>query len=208
MDKLSSIQKVLRVPKNQLNKFGNYKYRSCEDILEGVKPHLDGARIHLSDELVMIGSRYYIKATAMFIDGDVCISTTAYAREEESKKGMDSAQITGTASSYARKYALNGLLLIDDQKDADTDEHQKETTTKPKQQQGQNEPTPKRKMFLALQAKGLTEAEITDLASFVRMCNAGELTGETMLEVASRADAYVNEWRTAKAEDTNEDPFE
>lgn len=124
--KLLAVQTELKAPKWQLNKFGGYKYRSCEDILEAVKPLLANvdATITIEDELVQVGDRYYIKAIARFID---CTSwknyeTQAYAREEESKKGMDGSQITWASSSYARKYALNGLLLIDDTKDADSDE--------------------------------------------------------------------------------------
>lgn len=133
MNILQKIQSELKAPKGQMNKFGNYKYRSCEDIVEAVKPLLKsyGASLTLSDEIVQIGDRYYVKATACLRDGvavahndkiemvpPICV--TAYAREQESKKGMDEAQITGSASSYARKYALNGLLAIDDTKDADT----------------------------------------------------------------------------------------
>ena len=133
-EKLAAIQAELKAPKNQRNNFGGYNYRSCEDILEAVKPLLAQykATIVLSDEMVQIGERYYIKATATFAsaenDDAPAISNTAYAREAETKKGMDEAQITGTASSYSRKYALNGLLLIDDAKDADTDEYVKTTT--------------------------------------------------------------------------------
>lgn len=129
--RLQEIQKELKVPKGQMNTFGKYKYRSCEDILEAVKPLLGDSILTLSDELVNIGDRYYIKATAEFVDPNVKMSdnsafiveTTAYAREAFDKKGMDDSQITGTASSYARKYALNGLFLIDDTKDADTDQY-------------------------------------------------------------------------------------
>lgn len=118
--KLADIQKSLKAPKGQYNSFGKYKYRSAEDILEAVKPLLNGeATIIISDELVLIGSRYYVKAEAKFIGTDTA-SVTAYAREEETKKGMDASQITGSASSYARKYALNGLLLIDDAKEVDS----------------------------------------------------------------------------------------
>lgn len=120
MEKLAKIQKELKAPKGQLNKFGGYRYRSCEDILEAVKPLLDGAILNLEDEIVYIGDRFYVKATAIFSDGDYKNSVTAYAREPLDKKGMDSSQITGMASSYARKYALNGLFCIDDTKDADT----------------------------------------------------------------------------------------
>ena len=124
--KLLWVQASLKAPKWQLNKFGGYKYRSCEDILEAVKPLLAAidATITIEDELVQVGDRYYIKAIARFIDCETwkMYETQAYAREEESKKGMDGSQITWASSSYARKYALNGLLLIDDTKDADSDE--------------------------------------------------------------------------------------
>lgn len=133
-DRLLAIQAELKAPKGQFNKFGNYKYRSAEDILEAVKPlcKAKDALLTLSDELVCIGERYYIKATATIIHGESEFSVTAYAREEENKKGMDGSQITGTASSYARKYALNGLFLIDDTKDADTNAYreQQEKATK------------------------------------------------------------------------------
>lgn len=117
--KLEQIQKTLNAPKNQKNTFGGYNYRSCEDILMAVKPLLDGAVIVVTDDLVVLGDRFYVKATASITDGGATISATAYARESAAKKGMDESQITGSASSYARKYALNGLLLIDDNKDAD-----------------------------------------------------------------------------------------
>jgi len=120
MEALTRIQLLLKAPKNQYNKFGNYNYRSCEDILEAIKPLLEGATLTITDDIVVIGQRYYVKATATFTLGDKIISVTAFAREEETKKGMDASQITGSASSYARKYALNGLFLIDDTKDADT----------------------------------------------------------------------------------------
>jgi hypothetical protein len=123
---LSKIQKEMKAPKSQFNAFGKYKYRSCEDILEAVKPFLNGTVLYISDEMVLIGDRYYLKATATLRNGDEAVSVTAYAREEVEKKGMDSSQITGAASSYARKYALNGLFLIDDTKDSDaTNEHGK-----------------------------------------------------------------------------------
>lgn len=122
--KLLNIQSKLKAPKGQYNDFGKYKYRNCEDILEAVKPILqeEKAVIVLTDEVMILGERYYIKAVATLTDiesGD-SISNSAYAREEETKKGMDGSQITGASSSYARKYALNGLLAIDDTKDSDT----------------------------------------------------------------------------------------
>lgn len=126
-EKLLNIQKDLKAPKGQYNSYGNFKYRSCEDILEAVKPLLAREKVTLliSDEVVEIGGRVYIKATARLYDmeGSEGIENTALARESSDKKGMDESQITGTASSYARKYCLNGLFLIDDTKDADTDEY-------------------------------------------------------------------------------------
>lgn len=112
--KLSEIQKALKAPKDKTNKFGGYAYRNAASILEAVKPYLDGATVTLSDDLVMVGERYYIKATATFKSEKEDVSVTAYARECMEKKGMDEAQITGAASTYARKYALCGLFAIDD----------------------------------------------------------------------------------------------
>ena len=129
-EKLIHIQSRLKAPKGNYNSFGKYKYRSCEDILEAVKPLLaeEGLTLTLSDEIEHIGDRYYVRATASLYENDNLIEiVSAYAREEDNKKGMDASQITGTASSYARKYALNGLFLIDDTKDADTDEYASQT---------------------------------------------------------------------------------
>ena len=123
---LSQIQFELKAPKSQFNKFGHYAYRSNDDILKAAKPLLKkyGDNLILTDEPVLVGDWHFIKATAKFTDKDGKETTvTGYARESVSKKGMDESQITGTASSYARKYALNGLFLIDDTKDADTDEY-------------------------------------------------------------------------------------
>jgi len=113
----------LKAPKTQFNGFGKYNYRNCEDILEAVKPLLDGAILLLSDEMILVGDRVYVKATATLRAGDESISVSANAREAVTKKGMDDSQITGTSSSYARKYALNGLFLIDDTKDADSQDN-------------------------------------------------------------------------------------
>ncbi|NNS07290.1 ERF family protein [Erwinia sp. JH02] len=132
--RLAEIQRTLNAPKNQFNSFGKYKYRSCEDILEGVKPLLNGLFLSISDEIVMIGDRYYVKATATITDGETSHSASAMAREASEKKGMDDAQVTGATSSYARKYCLNGLFGIDDSKDADTDEHKCQQNT-PQQRQ-------------------------------------------------------------------------
>lgn len=128
MASLGAVQTQLKAPKGQYNSSGKYSYRNCEDILEAVKPLLEkqGLVLLMSDDLVNIGDRYYAKATAEVRDSTDSIFVTAYAREEETKKGMDASQITGAASSYARKYALNGLFLIDDTKDADaTNDHGK-----------------------------------------------------------------------------------
>mgnify|MGYP003367402379 CR=1 FL=1 len=165
--KLIAIQTELKAPKSQFNKFGGYNYRNCEDILEAVKPLCAKHDVVplLSDEIVMIGERYYVKGIAKITDGKDEIITTAFARESFDKKGMDESQITGSASSYARKYALNGLFCIDDTKDADfMDNSQNKKpastpaqTTKPKEThvKGYDE-------FVALQkSKKVPPAEIT-----------------------------------------------
>ena len=126
--KLYAVQQALKAPKDQVNNFGKYNYRSCEGILEALKPHLgiNQLIINLTDDVTEVGGRIYVKATATVTDVETgeSVSATAFAREEEDKKGMDSSQITGAASSYARKYALNGLLAIDDSKDSDaTNQH-------------------------------------------------------------------------------------
>lgn len=122
---VAKVQETLKAPKGQRNKFGNYNYRSCEDILEAVKPILGDLIITITDDIMAVSDRIYVKATATISDGVNSLSTTAFAREPLTKKGMDESQITGAASSYARKYALNGLLLIDDTKDADTQDNRK-----------------------------------------------------------------------------------
>lgn len=129
--RVANVQRELKAPKGQYNSFGKYKYRSCEDILEAVKPivHKNGLVLTVSDDIVFLGERYYVMATATLRDckSGETLSNSAYARESFEKKGMDESQITGTASSYARKYALNGLFCIDDTKDADTDDYAKQT---------------------------------------------------------------------------------
>lgn len=139
-ERLIHIQRKLVAPKSNYNSFGKYKYRSAEDILEAVKPlnAEQGLLLTLKDEPVLVGNWNYIKATATITDGKESIAVTAFARESETKKGMDHSQITGTASSYARKYALNGLYLIDDTKDADTDQyHNQNNVTQNTQQNNQ-----------------------------------------------------------------------
>lgn len=140
-EKLMLVQSELKAPKGQYNSFGKYKYRSCEDILEAVKPlnAKHGVVLTVGDEVVEISNRFYVKATAVFIDiesGEKIINT-ALAREDDAKKGMDGSQITGTASSYARKYCLNGLYCIDDTKDADTDEYRHQQERKPQESKPQ-----------------------------------------------------------------------
>lgn len=140
-EKLLNIQNELKAPKNQFNKFGNYKYRNAEDILEAVKPIClkYKAVINVGDTIIQVGDRYYVEARAFITDVEnptEYIENRAFAREEENKKGMDTSQVTGATSSYARKYALNGLLCIDDTKDTDSEEYQ---------QKGTNRTTPKSK---------------------------------------------------------------
>lgn len=138
---LAKVQQELKATKDLFNKFGGYNYRSCESILEAVKPLLakHELALTLTDEIVCIGDRIYVKATASVFptgdnDGEICVSVDAFAREEEAKKGMDASQVTGAASSYARKYALNGLFCIDDNKDSDA------TNTHGKDAEDQNQP--------------------------------------------------------------------
>jgi len=142
--KIAKIQRELKAPKSQMNKFGGYAYRSCEDILEAVKPHLGDLILNVSDKLEIFGeganARIYVTSTASITDGENTIATSASAREPLVQKGMNEAQITGSASSYARKYALNGLLLIDDTKDADaTNDHGKAPSKSPVKKAGKKD---------------------------------------------------------------------
>lgn len=161
--KLIKIQAELKAPKNQYNSFGKYSYRSCEDILEAVKPLASkyGCALIIGDEIVNIGDRFYVKATATLIDsesGDY-VNNTAYAREDLDKKGMDGSQLTGATSSYARKYCLNGLFAIDDTKDADTNEYTERTkNTAPKKPQlPKQDETKLKRMFAVAHEAGYTE---------------------------------------------------
>lgn len=158
IDRLSEIQKELKAPKGQYNAFGKYNYRSCEDILEAVKPLLGDLILTLSDEIVFVGDRYYIKSTARLFDGTNFVETTAFAREALTKKGMDEAQITGSASSYSRKYALNGMFCIDENKDPDaTNKHEKE----PKKEEPKVD-------------SPITEKQLTTLAEHIMAAEADE----------------------------------
>lgn len=143
-EKLLSIQTELKAPKSQYNKFGGYNYRNCEDIAEALKPLLKqhNATVLLTDEIENIGDRFYVRANATFIDieSGEKVTVSALAREELAKKGMDGSQVTGASSSYARKYALNGLFCIDDTKDSDTLNNSKEYTAPPKAQKQPTKP--------------------------------------------------------------------
>lgn len=173
-EKLMTVQQKLKAPKNQYNSFGKYHYRSCEDILEGLKPCLKEvkAAVTIDDEIVDIGGRIYVKATAFFHDTESgeLITNTAYAREEDTKAGMSAAQITGATSSYARKYALNGLFMIDDNKDSDTEEQANETkarVSKSKPVEKKTDANPKTESEIAKQY--ITEAK---QKSLVDKCEA------------------------------------
>ena len=163
-EKLLQIQSKLKVPKGQYNEFGKYKYRSCEDILEALKPLLAEvkAAVTLNDEIVQIGGRIYVKSTASFIDVEdkQVLTTTAYAREEETKKGMDGSQITGASSSYARKYALNGLFAIDDNKDSDTTNNQEDNTGNKGTSTELNEAQIKRLFAIAYSSAGIGKEKV------------------------------------------------
>lgn len=176
MKELVAIQSELKAPKNQVNKFGGYNYRSAEDILEAAKKVLSKYDCFLvvTDDIVMIGERVYVKATATIINSEgVSVSTSAFAREEESKKGMDAAQVTGSASSYARKYALNGLFCIDDTKDPDaTNTHGKEEAKQP-----QPQPQPKQGVSTA------TEADINAMVLDIMSSN-------NLKEITTKWNAY------------------
>lgn len=171
--KLAAVQAELKAPKGQYNSFGKYKYRSCEDILEAVKPLLQthGLVLVLTDSVEMIGDRFYVVATATVSDAEGGRwNSRAYAREDLEKKGMDGAQITGTASSYARKYALNGLFCIDDAKDADTDEYTARTR-------------PISKAQATALSNMLSEAERAYIIKQYGVSNIGALTGDQYAEV-------------------------
>ena len=142
IEKLSAIQSQIKAPKKLWNKFGGYAYRNAEGILEAFKPYEKEHKVALtiSDEMVGVNDRVYVKATVTIMDleSKETISTTAYARESATKKGMDDSQITGTASSYARKYALNGLLLLDDTKDSDSNDFKEEIKSKKEEEEKNN----------------------------------------------------------------------
>lgn len=177
MEELIKIQTELKAPKNLYNSFGKYKYRNAEGIMEAVKPLLKKYNCYLTlcDDIHMIGDRYYLRATATFVNKEgKSVVVTALAREDDNKKGMDGSQITGTASSYARKYALNGLFLIDDTKDADTDEYKVESDAKAKK------------------AKKVAPATIvtSGLQAAIDECNAAKNKDELMAVWNNHADLH------------------
>lgn len=179
---VATIQANLNAPKGQYNSFGGYAYRSAEDILNAVKPLLGGLYLSISDDIIQLGDRFYVKATATITDGEHSHSVSAMAREPLTKKGMDDSQITGSTSSYARKYALNGLFGIDDAKDADTDAYAHQNGQQPRNnrqqqggqqrnnqqqhQQGQQQSVAPEKVLAALNrelAKASTKAAVDEL---------------------------------------------
>ena len=190
VDKLMRIQAKLKAPKGQRNTFGNYNYRSCEDILEAVKPLLaeEGCTLTLSDEIELIGDRYYIKATATLKSDKEEIQVSAYAREEQAKKGMDSAQVTGATSSYARKYALNGLFCIDDNKDPDTDEYTKQ------KKKAQESAKAEEKITAEMEKNVIELASDREVKTFMDMCEKldvdfkqiGKQAGATSLKAMTK----------------------
>lgn len=210
--KLLAVQQELKAPKGQYNSFGKYKYRSCEDILEALKPVLAKYQCvaMLSDDIVQIGERFYIRATASICDAETGeeLSNTAYAREDADKKGMDGSQITGTASSYARKYALNGLFLIDDTKDADTDAYHEQTAGKPVKEKTSEKPAEETNPELVGEVEietlknvvralgGVTENDFLRITG-VRFADIGKMTkidwGKLMVELNRQMDAAAHQ---------------
>lgn len=205
--KLVEVQSGLHAPKGQFNKFGGYSYRSCEDILEAVKPLLAarGLVLTLTDSIQQVGERTYVKTTATVTDGTESVSTDAWAQEPAQRKGMDVAQVTGSSSSYARKYALNGLFCIDDNRDPDTADNRQQQGGKPK---AQARPKAKgadlgrvRGQFKAyMEARGLASAkaatqELCELAGVKSMGQLDQVQADRLAETMART---VQEWRDAQ----------
>ena len=192
-EKVSKLQAELKCNKSQYNSFGKYNYRSCEDITEAIKPYLTqlGLALIMNDEVVFIDGRFYIKSTATLInteDGEK-ISSTAYAREEDAKKGMDASQVTGAASSYSRKYALNALLCLDDTKDADaSNTHSKESTTPNIQSRPQQRPTNNQ-----TSSRNSTSANISITLEEATntIMPAGKFAGKTLGEILAENKGYI-----------------
>ena len=187
--KLIKVQNELKAPKNQYNSFGKYSYRNCEDICESVKPLLlaNGLAMFISDNIELIGDRYYIKAIVTVVDTETgeTLTNSALAREEENKKGMDSSQVTGSTSSYARKYALNGMFLIDDTKDSDfTNTHGKENNEE---------------KLSRIKGTGLSEAQIKRLYAIAAKAN---------VEKSMVLKAIKQEFKVEKAELLTKDQYD
>jgi len=200
-EKLLLIQNDLKAPKNQWNKFGEYYFRNCEDILEAVKPICvtHKATLVLSDDVVQIGDRFYVRANAILYDigSDKEICVTAYAREEESKKKMDGSQVTGAASSYARKYALNGLFNIDDTKDADTTNIDEDETKEPKKTKGPEKSKGEEKTAKIVDRLGLIENLMKAGSKIEKVCKffgkaQNELTDEMIVKFTEGALGNLN----------------
>jgi hypothetical protein len=200
MEILNKIQKELKAPKNQKNNFGNYNYRSCEDILEAVKPLLGKAILTLSDKLVNIGDRYYVKAIATIRLGEEKIFAEGYARETLDRKGMDASQITGSASSYARKYALNGLFLIDDTKDSDSQDNSKKPLPKKPTPTPPKEKTDK-EIIIRLVKKLKPEIKNNEYAQFVIDKTKEELLPKNFKNIISKLNVLVDDAEEIKKAD-------
>ena len=207
---LSNIQVELKAPKNLYNKFGRYYYRNAESILEAAKPLCAkyGCTLTVSDEIQLIGNRYYVKATATVQDKDgSTASVTAFAREDETKKGMDGAQITGTASSYARKYALNGLFCIDDTKEPDTNEYHNQTTEDPQEVTASPEVTAAEPQPVTA-APEVTAQVVKDMAT-TALAGYAQRTGKDKKTVQTEAKTFIgklfkdftdDDWRSVAKE--------
>jgi len=185
MKELTAIQSDLKSPKNQVNNFGKYKYRSLEDIQEALKPLLKehDCYVTLTDDIVMVGDRIYVKATATIFKNDDpknSVSVSAFARESLSKKGMDESQITGSASSYARKYAMNGLFAIDDTKDAEaTNTH------------GQTQQSPSSKLMQIANSNGISPKALADKLGVTSQDQQGVQNALNNIEVLNKAIAEL-----------------
>jgi len=202
---LLAVQQNLKAPKGQYNSFGKYKYRSCEDILQAARPlcNENGLVLTVSDEIISMGARYYVKATSKVTDiatGE-SVENVAYAREDDTKKGMDAAQITGACSSYARKYSLCGLFAIDDNKDVDTEEYQGKKQ-EPKQSQppavnnGQDEMRKKALHTLSekMQKQGILKEEVSALAGvYYNKLSTKEMSTSEICDLANNLERYIAE---------------
>lgn len=203
-EKLLYVQSKLNAPKSQYNSFGKYHYRNCEDIQEAVKPLLQevGATLVIGDELIQIADRFYIKATAKFMDckSEHMVTNTAFAREEAEKKGMDASQVTGSASSYARKYALNGLFCIDDVKDADNQDN----TARGKKPSGGNSKAGAKPAPASEGGSPINTEEI--LAEKIDQAKLNVITGE-LKRTGLEGKVLLDLFGLAKLEDINNDQF-